>query len=219
MAVSPPAAYADTLQVTGTLVFDSRQFTVNPSEGFSAIVETYRIDIPDLVVPLADYDRIEFEITAGPGQRFEATDIFPDNFGIVTRIDVSGGEPNRVASASTHDLAFVGGTGDLPGVDPSISFGFTSDEAAFVLRYDGPNSLSFGSYGFESITFGRDLSPAETRSGTFVFDQALFRVDIGTSEILAEDPGRFSGIVPVPEPSSLALLGVAGFLIARRRRD
>ncbi len=227
-------ADAQTLRADATLVFDSHSSVFNPGlpdaapastngeaanigvqlfpGSFTTVTDRYMLVIEGLIVPPGDYTRYEVAITAGPSQRLEVA----DPFGVGISVDASAmwGSGAYLTSGQTPGLSYVGGTGALPSASGFGLLSFNLDGDGFAMVLNGDSTP--GGFGFEAMVIGRDVDPVEARSGAFPALPGAyieFIYTVGGDPI--GDPGRFSFIVP--EPGSLALLGLGGLIVARRR--
>lgn len=169
-------------------------------------------DAAPLTADPSAFDRIVWEFNAPPGQRYEITPPSPATLRMSFDYDAddpaqAGQDPQPVI-----DIEFIGLTGTAPTlVLTQTSFRADGDQLSAL--WLGTATDPFGFTGARLIANG----PFDSDQ-TWDYDDRFFRPEFSVDVVSGGlfPPDQFFNLVP--EPTSLALLGLSGLLAARRRR-
>ncbi|MEM6257041.1 MAG: PEP-CTERM sorting domain-containing protein [Planctomycetota bacterium] len=203
---------AATIQIERTFSFveHTRVLDTNtiPTTFFT---DVYMFEALPVVLPSDTYDSIEVTLRPENGQRLvvDTNQLF---FQVRFQPTLSwvapvvGGE----LTAGGHSVSYTNGSGDLP--TATVGDYGLADDRSFIFAFDGFSTVSNG-FAFDAVTITDTFEPVTT-SGTL--DPLEFKLTI-TSLASGDVPdiGRFTFLVP--EPTSLALLGLGGLIVCRRR--
>lgn len=153
---------------------------------------------------------------------FDAASFEPNNTG--SGMAFQNGNANATIDLTADQIAFVGFAGDVFDLSYLLGSDSAGGNASVTL------TLDLGLVSEQTVTFDTVSRSGAARDGSntiteqYISTAAYTTVDLnlrlgnesGSTRVLVDDVRL--DVVPVPEPNALALLGLGGLLLNRRRR-
>ncbi len=195
------------------ITFESHSTFYEALPSRTHVTDIYTINPLAINLPNDSYDSLEFDIALRPGDLL----IVDDVPGVVsTSINARWERADTLVAliSNPYAVSYTNGSGDLPAETAPGILALSSN--GNVIESSTSLTDVNGGFSFERMRISSSFGPYNA-DGAYEnkFNQLVFWYEVSGN---VSDPGRFTQIALVPEPTSLAMLGLGGLALMSRRK-